>query len=74
MKIKTLCFLYILILSVLLSGCNITVNGETVIDDSEEDIQKLKDTGNKIKTVITDEELRESINDTKDILIDKISE
>ena len=50
-----------------LTGCNVSVNGETVFEASDEEIDALKETGkdalNKVKDVATDEDVQNAIKD-----------
>ena len=52
-KFATIAIIGLLAMSTL-TGCNISVNGKTVLEASDEDVEKLKETENSILEIATD--------------------
>lgn len=50
-----------------LTGCNVSVNGKTVLEASDEDVEKLKETGkqvaDKVGDIVTDEAVQNAVKD-----------
>ena len=65
-KFATIAIIGLLALSTL-TGCNISVNGKTVLEASDEDVEKLKETGkqvaDKVGDIVTDEAVQNAVKD-----------
>ena len=65
-KFATVAIIGLLALSTL-TGCNVSVNGKTVLEASDEDVEKLKETGkqvaNKVGDIVTDEAVQNAVKD-----------
>lgn len=65
-KFATVAIIGLLALSTL-TGCNISVNGKTVLETSDEDVEKLKETGkqvaDKVGDIVTDEAIQNAVKD-----------
>lgn len=65
-KLITILCIGVLSLSTL-TGCNMSVNGETVFEASDEEIDALKQTGkealDKVKDIATDEDVQKAVKD-----------
>lgn len=65
-KFATVTIIGLLALSTL-TGCNVSVNGKTVFEASDEDVEKLKETGkqvaDKVGDIVTDEEVQNAVKD-----------
>lgn len=65
-KFATVAIIGLLALSTL-TGCNVSVNGKTVLEASDEDVEKLKETGkqvaDKVGDIVTDEAVQNAVKD-----------
>lgn len=63
-KFATVAIIGLLALSTF-TGCNVSVNGKTVLEASDEDVEKLKETGkqvaDKVGDIVTDEAVQNAV-------------